>query len=380
MTQPKRKPIGELADHHITGPGSYKIMCPFCDNPNGNCGVTLQYRDNLPRTPVNLKGVFHCWNCHGAGTIWQGKLYAAKGTTVDNIFRRSVRPVAVPSIIPDAYERCFRQAWGVYRRLWEGSAGQRYLAEERKLDVSKIPAGWAPPRSRTLLEAGLPQDVLTELHLIDSKGYDVLGSGGGRVILPFTWRGKVTTLYGRATNPNAIFSHYYTRTKITDENGAEKAKWSRGVFSDRVLDKRLVVITESPLDMLALRELGVQNVCALGGTHNNIALTRIDKKAIVGLAFDNDKDRIKTIRIGDEEHQVISNPGRDAARSAAEMLGAHRTFRVVPPLLPDGRETKDWTEYVKESKLMGAPLLLPPKLVAFIKAEAKIDTPALGVA
>jgi hypothetical protein len=234
--------------------------------------------------------------------------------------------------------------------------------------ASDIPAGWAPPGASTLLEAGLAKGILTDLRLINAKGQDTLGSGGGRVILPFSWRGRIVTLYGRALTPGTMLPHFYTRAKVTTEDGNDKARWRRGAFGDRQLDQELVILTEAPLDALALRSLGVPNVCALGGTANDIVLERISPTAIVGLAFDNDPEKTSNVKQLDQTIKTIKrSAGNDAARRLQEKLGGGRTFRIIPPSLPSGEAVKDWAEYLQRTNNLKIEPQLPRDLEEAIR-------------
>jgi hypothetical protein len=378
MTQMERpKPVDSLERLGIKEPGDYQIFCPFCQHYKPKCGLSVRWRPGAKHEPDWLTGMFHCLRCDGAGSVRRGMLYPAKGLRVDGFGKTRVNTTITvrPEDAPTEYVQCYHAAWKVYRSLYPGSPGQAYM-ESRGFDPN-IQAGWAPPGQSTLLNAGLPEATLRELKLIDAKGNDTLGSGGGRVILPFSWKGKIVTLYGRSITTNSLLKHYYTRSKVTDENGNEIARWRRGAFGDRCLDLNVVVLTEAPLDALALRQMGVSNACALGGTANDIAIERIQPGAKVGIALDNDTDREQVIRnLDGTTRTIIRNPGNDAAKRLATKLAGCTLLRIVPPALPNGEVVKDWAAYLQGCKQLGVEARFPGEVIEWLNGS---DQPEEGL-
>ena len=373
---PPPKAIDSLERLGIKTPGDYQIDCPFCESDKPKCGLSVRWRPNTPQRADWLSGTFHCFRCEGAGSVRRGYLYPARGmeANVHEFGKSRVETLVTPEDAPLECVKTLHAAWRIYRSLYPSSPAEAYLTS-RGLDGAHIPAGWAPPGQPTLLNAGLNRDVLVSLRLIDSRGRDTLASGGGRVILPFSWKGKIVTLYGRAVAPNSLMSHLYTRAKMTSGDGEVVAQWRRGAFGDRGLDIDPVIVTEAPLDALALRAMGAPNVVALGGTANEVATNRIPGDARVGIAFDNDTDREQRIRLVNGSTRVITrNPGNDAARRLAEHLGVERTYRIVPPPLPNGTRVKDWADFLRQSKEQGVTPTLPSDVQAFLNGELAVES------
>lgn len=364
-------PIDTLARHGIQAPGDYYVDCPYCHHGNNRCGIRVDWGKDKPHTPENLQGTFHCWHCDGSGAVRGAKLYPPKGVEWNGAMSTTPETVVRPEDAPLEYVRCYHEVWKIYRSLYPNSPGQKYL-ESRGLPGGDIPAGWAPPNRALLLESGLARDVLEELHLIDKRGYDIMGTGGGKVVLPFSWKGKIVTLYGRSVAPDPLMKHYYTRARVVDREGSEVVKWRRGAFADRYLDGEALILTEAPLDALALTCLGAKNVCALGGVANRYAVERIRKDAIVGVALDNDDQKTEEITLPNGEVRRSTNsPGNDAADKLIKALGGERSFRLVPPRLPNGEKVKDWSAYAQGLMELKLPLELPEEMREYIEAASK---------
>lgn len=228
-------------------------------------------------------------------------------------------------MVPEPESRLLAWAMNLYKGLMPHSPGERYLRGRGLVAVSE--AGWAPG-GRFLLGRDGPDgqpvgvDELAAAGLVYAtgrgRGMDILRH---RVVVPYTWYGRTSCLYGRTVHSEAPKAERHRFT-------AFQGKWERGLFREGSLKSPCFAVVEGALDAVALTQLcGVPTV-AFGTVRYRagiVRLSRLPRRQLVLLAFDRDD-------------QTPSNPGESACIEVSAALAQGPRVQCVRP----GAGHKDW--------------------------------------
>lgn len=226
--------------------------------------------------------------------------------------------------IPERHNAVMHLARVALSLRFSGSAGERYLREERRLDVARaidhdigywddnvlvndlldmrisfeelVHYGFFGFSDRVrddstlfrlLLRRGMARSDIERRSSRNGKEvlelpYSLLD---GMVTFPLTIAGKMTSLYGRdVRNRGKTFTHRKLSTAHTNV--------PHGIFNEYPLTDTLcdeIVLVEAPIDALSLREMGHHDTVALVGIKNYIILELIARTGKrVAIALDND--------------------------------------------------------------------------------------------
>jgi DNA primase len=184
------------------------------------------------------------------------------------------------------------RALEVYRDQYPGSLGEAYLrGREFYEDPERV--GYAPG-GHVLIQSGLSPELLWNFGLIRKDGSDLFRR---RVVLPYTWEGRTSCLFGRSIVPGTPkdFRHLHNRchgrarSELGEHSAADTARspwlastgryenwrWVKGVYGERNLDAATVMVVEGALDAEASRLLGLPPAVALGGSGVRLLLGRL---------------------------------------------------------------------------------------------------------
>ncbi|MHB1892821.1 MAG: hypothetical protein ACYCTZ_04880 [Candidatus Dormibacteria bacterium] len=323
---------GRCTCHRSARLGKGKTHCPA-------------HEDRTPAFSVNDKNgqvVWHCFaGCDQATTtkamVERGILGRPSGdrpTVARPVTPPRVLVAPVDQVVPALEAALLEAALAEYRKLMPHSPGERYL---RQRGLPTADAGFAPggPYLRDRLMVGgrkaTPEELVAAglVYPLDGAGrpsrggHDILSH---RVVLPYTWGGRVSCLYGRAVHPKASLKHRYT---------SSEGRWPKGAYGESALQQPRFAVVEGALDAIAISDLsGVPAVAVggLGGSALEARFSALAHKPHILLAFDADPAL-------DRDHAPDELPPGDTARKAWLALAPKgaKVWDAIPPL-----SSKDW--------------------------------------
>lgn len=326
--------------------------------------IAVDGKDPDPRRPESWHGLFVCFSCGYRGRVHSGVLVQS-GEPIpagvvphpDVLTATLDRDQIVPGEVSDALAAAF----GVLQDLYPGSEAEAYAAGRC---LGPLDGAGYMPDTNFRFPSSLDIALLTGVGLLHGDGRP-RASWSRRLVLPYTWIGgdgveRVTTLYGRSVRPPAPGreSHFYTRGHVDpdavgpshrQEFRDHPPRWFRGVYNARAIGAADVRLVEGALDAVAAHKLGMENVCALGGT-SNASLLRpgvLRNDATVWWSLDRDRKwaREHSGAATATDAALQSLPRKSIYRRYCEVLGERLMLDLPPPLRrADGAVTKDWAD------------------------------------
>ncbi len=329
--------IVEIVRHHVSlkqAGAVFKGLCPF-------------HKEKTPSFIVTPgRNRWHCFGC-GAGGDVISFLMEVEGVTFPEAVEILARPLDIDLsdwLRPDegegerrAFHRANETAAGIWKdALWDEAAGRqarRYLLDRgfgekvlRDFDV-----GWAPPggdwTQRQLAQAGVDLDLAVQADLLRHRP-----EGGafayfrGRIIFPIRNISRQVAGFGG----RVIDQGEPKYLNSADSTFFSKGHLLYGFDSSRmaVSREKSALLVEGYLDLLALAQVGFNNVVATCGTAFTPDQAKLIRRGAPGvvLLFDGDKAGLKaTVRAADTalkcglEPTVVTLPrGMDPADLAME--------------------------------------------------------------
>lgn len=291
------------------------IHCIFGTHPDRN-----------PSMRVYLQGgIAKCFQCgemafFAPQSIPQD-LKALVGDGWKNIWRTSQTRALV---IPTEHHQIMSLAQEILQLNFFGSAGEKYLVEERKIDgdlAYSLGVGFGDIRLIPgLMEAGYSIEALKHYGFLDRQGRCSMVR---RLTFPLALGGKLSNFYGRATWP---CQRKDTHRKLS----VERTKIPHGAFNMVALEEaaREVIVAEGVMDALSLIQSGHKPTLAVIGG-NNVLLMELCAHSgkDVAIALDNDATGQKnTLREIDRLKRVgfagrVRNFTYDFLQDHSEMAG-----------------------------------------------------------
>jgi DNA primase len=272
-TKPDLRQVMLLAGVNLTGEMRRKNMmarCPF-HNDRG--------RPNMSVSPDN--GLWHCFRCGRGGDVYDFQGYLVYGDAWNNrdpqqfkgvlqqlgklqVPQIKVRPPAPPKELSSEIVQVLALASRVYHLALLGKAGEeaRIYLEGRRIDmkaVRRFRLGFAAPGALLGALAGYPPRLrdaaeVAGLYLRNDEGV-VRELLAGRIVFPdIDRRGRVLHMVGRSLEADAFI-------RYLSLSGLPKTIWGLA----NVKQSKPVILTESIIDVVNLRQLGFQGI-AVNGT------------------------------------------------------------------------------------------------------------------
>ncbi len=371
---------------------SFKALCPFHQEKTPSFFVSPE------------KQIWHCFGCGVGGSIFdflmkiEGlefpealRLLAKKANVV--LKKEDPRLVSQRTKLLEISHRAARFYHGILTKLPLGESARRYL-KEREVSpeiIKEFQLGYAPDSWQALLifltKKGFKEKeiALAGLAIQSEKSKDrYYDRFRDRLIFPlFDVHGEIVGFSGRILEKDEKEVKYINtpQTLIYDKSrilyGLDKTK-------QEIKEKKLAIITEGQMDVLASYQIGIKNVVASSGTALTLEQIKLLKRftSNLALAFDLDPAgqealrrgieiawregmEIKVIRIKeakDPDELIKKNPQlwKEAIEKAEPIMEYY--FRNVL----EGRDLSK----VEEKKAV-AKVLLP--LIAGLKDKNKIE-------
>ncbi len=324
--------------------------------------IAVDGKEPDPRRPEGWHGLFVCFSCGYRGRVHSGVLVPSGEPIPAGVVPRAEVLAAAhdrDEIVPTEVSNALAAVFGVLQELYPGSEAEAYAA--RRCLGPLEGAGYMPDTD-FCFPSSLDIALLAGLGLIHGDGRP-RASWARRLVLPYTWIAndgaeRVTTLYGRSVRAPTpgLENHFYTRGHL-DPDAAVSAqsqqfrvhppRWFRGVYNAHATAAADVRLVEGALDAVAAHELGMENVCALGGT-SNASLLRpgaLRDDATVWWSLDRDRKWAREQAGTAADAALRSLPRKSIYRRYREVLGDRLILDLPPPLRSaDGTLTKDWAD------------------------------------
>lgn len=371
---------------------SFKALCPF-------------HQEKAPSFFVSPeRQIWHCFGCGAGGSIFdflmkmEGlefpealRLLAKKANVV--LKKEDPQLVSQRTRLLEIFQQAARFYHEILTRFPLGESARRYLKERRVSPeiIKEFQLGYAPDSWQTLLifltKKGFKEKeiALAGLAIQSERSKDrYYDRFRDRLIFPlFDVHGEIVGFSGRILEKDEKKVKYINtpQTLIYDKSrilyGLDKAK-------QEIKEKKLAIITEGQMDVLASYQIGIKNVVASSGTALTLEQIKLLKRftSNLALAFDLDPAgqealrrgieiawregmEIKVIRIKeakDPDELIKKNPQlwKEAIEKAESIMEYY--FRNV-------LEGRDLSKV--EEKKAAAKVLLP--LIARLKDKNKIE-------
>jgi hypothetical protein len=315
-----------------------------------------------PTRPATWHGLFNCFSCGYRGKLHSGVLVQSGDAVPEGVVVRSEVLAACPAedaLVPEEVSDALAAAFALTQELYPRSEAEAYV--ERRCLEPLAGAGYVPDESFRF-PSSVDVEFLARVGMALPDGR-VRPNWARRLVLPYSWidetgRGRLTTLYGRSVCPPAQRreNHFYTRGHLDPDEEAWagsrrwvdlRTRWFRGLYNPRAAVQREVRIVEGALDAVAAAKLGMENVCALGGT-NNACLLRpraLQAAATVWWSLDRDRKWALERDPSSTDPAVRTLPRLSIYHRYRDALGDRLVVDLPPPLrMPDGSITKDWAD------------------------------------